>query len=81
MSEEKEEIIRSISGMYSKASHGRSRPYQDDSESKERKATDAIREAARKLLNDSYEQLLREAITATADDKQRLDNKVLNEEL
>jgi len=58
ISEKQKEIIQSISGMYSKASHGRARPYRDDSDLKEKKATDAIREAVRHLLQKPYEQLL-----------------------
>jgi hypothetical protein len=43
--------IRSIATMYSKASNGRARPYVDDSNNKEHKATDAIREAANLFLD------------------------------
>ena len=50
--------IRSIATMYSKASHGRARPYVDDSNDKERRATDAIREAANGFLSGSYRRLL-----------------------
>jgi len=81
MSKEKEELIRSVSSMYSKASHGRSRPYNDDSKLKEQKATDAIREAARVLLENSYEQLLQEALVTTADSNRRKDRTILDQEL
>lgn len=50
--------IRSIATMYSKASHGRARPYVDDSNDKEHRATDAIREAANVFLSGFYRRLL-----------------------
>lgn len=81
MSKEKEELIRSVSSMYSKASHGRSRPYIDDSKLKEEKATNAIREAARALLETSYERLLKAAVTTTADSNRREDSTILDQEL
>jgi hypothetical protein len=58
---EQEERIESITNVYSKASHGRSRRYIDDSAEKERKATPAISQAAHTFLQESYERLLKES--------------------
>jgi hypothetical protein len=60
LSEEQTERVQSVCSMYSKASHGRARPYEDDSIAKERKVTPAIQQAANIFLQDSYQKLLRQ---------------------
>ena len=65
ITEEQRQRIQSISSMYSKASHGRARPYHDDSNEKELKATDAIRQAATLFLENSYRRLLGDKMAMT----------------
>jgi len=51
--------IQDISGVYSKGTRGRHGEFKEDSESKERKATPEIRDAAETFLQESYERLLK----------------------
>mmetsp|Transcript_32825 Transcript_32825/g.48590 ORF Transcript_32825/g.48590 Transcript_32825/m.48590 type:complete len:495 (+) Transcript_32825:91-1575(+) len=60
ITDEQLENIKSISGVYSKGTAGRHGTFKDDTEKKERTATQEMRDASERFLDESYQLLLLE---------------------